>query len=317
MYTVLVNGLICDGSGSEPEAKELLLKNGRIADFAAPGTFAGVDAEKIDAAGKIIAPGFIDVHAHGDTRKLKFPERKSVLLQGVTTEVDGNCGTSASCVPGEYGNLTWQNLDQYAKIINELQIPVNTVALAGHNSIRRQVMGNSPEKATPEEIKAMQQLLDTLELEFRDEDGVQHLYCNGTDVTEAIRTPEISANVSAVSMIPAVRDSMTAQQRRIAEGHDVLMDGRDIGTTVLPNAQYKFFLTASLAERARRRGLELEQKGQIVDYAQLERDIALRDEKDSKREVSPLKMAEDAELIDTSDLSFDEVVDLLYHKIIK
>lgn len=160
MYTVLVNGLICDGSGSEPEAKELLLKNGRIADFAAPGTFAGVDAEKIDAAGKIIAPGFIDVHAHGDTRKLKFPERKSVLLQGVTTEVDGNCGTSASCVPGEYGNLTWQNLDEYAKIINELQIPVNTVALAGHNSIRRQVMGNSPEKATPEEIKAMQQLLE-------------------------------------------------------------------------------------------------------------------------------------------------------------
>ena len=168
-----------------------------------------------------------------------------------------------------------------------------------------------------DDTEAMQQLLDTLELEFREEDGVQHLYCNGTDVTEAIRTPEISANVSAVSMIPAVRESMTDKQRRIAEGHDVLMDGRDIGTTVLPDAQYKFFLTASLKERARRRGLELEQKGQVVDYAQLERDIALRDEKDSKREVSPLKMAEDAELIDTSDLSFDEVVDLLYHKIIK
>ena len=168
-----------------------------------------------------------------------------------------------------------------------------------------------------DDAEAMQRLLDTLELEFRDEDGVQHLYCNGTDVTEAIRTPEISANVSAVSMIPAVRESMTDKQRRIAEGHDVLMDGRDIGTTVLPDAQYKFFLTASLKERARRRGLELEQKGQVVDYAQLERDIALRDEKDSKREISPLKMAEDAELIDTSDLSFDEVVDLLYHKIIK
>lgn len=166
-------------------------------------------------------------------------------------------------------------------------------------------------------IEAMTQLLDTLELDFKDEDGVQRLYCNGIDVTEAIRTPEISANVSAVSMIPIVRESMTAQQRRIAQGADVLMDGRDIGTTVLPDAQYKFFLTASLQERARRRGLELEAKGQAVDYAQLEADIALRDKKDSEREVSPLRQAEDAELIDTSHLSFDEVVELLYHKIKK
>ena len=166
-------------------------------------------------------------------------------------------------------------------------------------------------------IEAMTQLLDTLELNFKDEDGVQRLYCNGIDVTEAIRTPEISANVSAVSMIPIVRESMTAQQRRIAQGADVLMDGRDIGTTVLPEAQYKFFLTASLQERARRRGLELEAKGQAVDYAQLEADIALRDKKDSEREVSPLRQAEDAELIDTCHLSFDEVVELLYHKIKK
>ena len=168
-----------------------------------------------------------------------------------------------------------------------------------------------------DDMKAMQSLLDALQLEFAEQDGVQHLYCNGTDVTEAIRTPEISANVSAVSMIPIVRESMTQQQRRIAAGHDVLMDGRDIGTTVLPHAQYKFFLTASLQERARRRGLELEQKGQTVDYAQLEQDIALRDQKDSQREVSPLKQASDAELIDTSDLSFDEVVELLFHKIKK
>ncbi len=168
-----------------------------------------------------------------------------------------------------------------------------------------------------DDMAAMENLLDALQLEFKEQDGVQHLYCNGTDVTEAIRTPEISANVSAVSMIPIVRESMTQQQRRIAAGHDVLMDGRDIGTTVLPDAQYKFFLTASLQERARRRGLELEQKGQTVDYAQLEQDIALRDQKDSQREVSPLKQAEDAELIDTSDLTFDQVVELLFHKIKK
>ena len=148
-------------------------------------------------------------------------------------------------------------------------------------------------------------------------DGMQHLYCNGTDVTEAIRTPEISANVSAVSMIPQVREAMTTQQQKIAAGSDVLMDGRDIGTTVLPNARYKFFLTASLEERARRRALELEQKGIAVDMEQLIADIALRDKKDSEREVSPLKQAEDAVLIDTSSLTFDEVVENLFMRIKK
>ena len=142
-----------------------------------------------------------------------------------------------------------------------------------------------------DDMDGIKDLLQTIELEFKDVDGMQHLYCNGTDVTEAIRTPEISANVSAVSMIPQVREAMTAQQQKIAAGSDVLMDGRDIGTTVLPNARYKFFLTASLEERARRRALDLEQKGIAVDMEQLIADIALRDKKDSEREVSPLKQA--------------------------
>ncbi len=172
-------------------------------------------------------------------------------------------------------------------------------------------------QAAFDDMDAMEALLKTIQLEFKDLDGVQHLYCNGTDVTEAIRTPEISANVSAISMIPMVREEMTAQQQKIASGCDVLMDGRDIGTTVLPNAQYKFFLTASLEERARRRALELEQKGVAVDMEQLMQDIALRDQKDSNRAVSPLKQADDAELIDTSNLSFDEVVETLYNKIKK
>lgn len=164
---------------------------------------------------------------------------------------------------------------------------------------------------------AMANLLADLQLEFREEDGVQRLYCNGTDVTEAIRQAEISANVSAVAMIPMVREAMVAQQRRIAADHDVLMDGRDIGTTVLPDATYKFFLTASLEERARRRYLEMKEKGMDVDMEQLKQDIALRDRKDSQREVSPLMQAPDAELIDTSDLTFDEVVEKLFCKIVK
>lgn len=163
----------------------------------------------------------------------------------------------------------------------------------------------------------MKQLLSTLQLEFKEENGKQHLYCNGVDVTEAIRTPEISANVSAVAMLPFVRETLVAQQQRIASDCDVLMDGRDIGTTVLPQAQYKFFLTASLEERARRRYLELKEKGEPVDLEQLKAEIALRDKKDSQREVSPLVQATDAELIDTSDLSFEQVVEKLFYKIAK
>ena len=122
MYTAIINGLICDGSGKEPEAKDLLLKDNRIADIAEPGTFAQFDARKIDVSGKIVSPGFIDSHAHGDIRKLKFPERRSVLLQGITTEVDGNCGDSDSCVPGECGAFKWKDLDEYASIVNDLEV---------------------------------------------------------------------------------------------------------------------------------------------------------------------------------------------------
>ena len=159
----------------------------------------------------------------------------------------------------------------------------------------------------------MKQLLSALQLEFKEEGDKQHLYCNGVDVTEAIRTPEISAN----AMLPFVRETLVAQQQRIASDCDVLMDGRDIGTTVLPQAQYKFFLTASLEERARRRYLELQEKGEQVDLEQLKAEIALRDKKDSQREVSPLVQAPDAELIDTSDLSFEQVVEKLFYKIAK
>lgn len=167
------------------------------------------------------------------------------------------------------------------------------------------------------DLMGIARLLETLQLEFKEEQGVQHLYCNGTDVTEAIRSPQVSANVSAVAMIPLVRETLVAQQQHIAANCDVLMDGRDIGTTVLPDAQYKFFLTASLEERARRRYLELKEKGVDANMEQIKQDIALRDKKDSQREVSPLVQAPDAELIDTSNLSFDEVVEKLFDKIEK
>lgn len=159
-------------------------------------------------------------------------------------------------------------------------------------------------------------LLEGLELIFREEDGVQHLYCNGTDVTEVIRTPEISANVSVISMIPEVRAAMVVQQRDLASQFDVVMDGRDIGTTVLPNANYKFFLTASLEERARRRYLELQAKGTSdKTLEEIMEDVARRDDLDSHREISPLRQAEDAEVVDTSNMNQEEVIQYLIERI--
>lgn len=160
MNTVIFNGMICDGSGKAPEPKDLLLKDGRIVDVVNPGALADSDAIKIDAAGKVIAPGFIDVHAHGDTRKLRYPERRSALLQGITTEVDGNCGQGASCVPGESDGFHWNNIEEYSRIIDGLKCSVNTVILAGHNSIRQHVMGSRSDLADDNEIKAMQKLLE-------------------------------------------------------------------------------------------------------------------------------------------------------------
>ena len=163
MKTLILNGLICDGTGKEPEPQDLLLENGRIAEIATPGSFANVDADiKIDAAGKVVAPGFIDVHSHDDARKLRYTQCKSKLLQGITTVVDGNCGNSAACIPGTCNNYQWQNLEEYIRIIDGLSLPVNTITLAGHNSIRSEVMGNNPAKASADEIKAMQKLLEIL-----------------------------------------------------------------------------------------------------------------------------------------------------------
>lgn len=158
--TVILNGFVCDGSGGEAFTADILIENDRIAEIAQHGAFDGIEAEKIDASNKVVSPGFIDAHAHGDVRKLRYPERKSVLLQGVTTEVDGNCGSGCSCVPHKAEGFAWQDIEEYAKIINDLKISVNTVTLAGHNSIRRHVMGVSDRKASPDELKAMQNLLE-------------------------------------------------------------------------------------------------------------------------------------------------------------
>ncbi len=158
-------------------------------------------------------------------------------------------------------------------------------------------------------------LLKTTELTVRHENGEQHTVLDGKDVSEEIRRPEVSMAASTISTHAYVRMKMVEKQQEIASKTSCVLDGRDIGTVVLPNADFKFFLTARPEVRARRRYDELKAKGYEVDLAALEKELALRDQQDSTRDVSPLKRAPDAVLVDTSDMTVDEVVAHIRSKI--
>ena len=148
-----------------------------------------------------------------------------------------------------------------------------------------------------------------LKLSFRLEDAINHVLLDGTDVTAAIRTPEVSDGASRVSALPEVRAALLEVQRRIGAAGDVVVEGRDIGTVVFPDADAKFFLTATTDERARRRTAELAIGGGAVDAAKTRAEIVARDERDSTRAVAPLRKADDAIEIDSSQIGPDEVVD--------
>ena len=142
-------------------------------------------------------------------------------------------------------------------------------------------------------------------------EGVQRVFLCGEDVTEKIRTPQISMMASKISAIPEVREFLLYLQRDLAQKNDVLMDGRDIGTVILPNADVKIFLTASPEARAQRRHKELLEKGLESRYEEVLADILKRDHDDSTRAVAPLKRAEDAILVDTSDCNLEESIELV------
>jgi len=152
-------------------------------------------------------------------------------------------------------------------------------------------------------------VLPGIEITLSYKDGKTKVFVGDKEVTEEIRTPEINKIVSKVAALPKVREKLTELQRKMGESGNVLMDGRDIGTFVFPNAEVKIFLTASVEERARRRYEELKLKGFDVDLKEIEKDIERRDKLDSERETAPLKQAEDAVLLDTTGLSIDEVVE--------
>ena len=166
-----------------------------------------------------------------------------------------------------------------------------------------------------DDAQAVTDLLPETKVELRFIDGAQRVFLNGEDVSEAIRMPEASMAASNVSAIPAVRTFLLDLQRDMAKNNNVIMDGRDIGTVILPDAQYKFFLTASAEVRADRRFKEFKEKGVEVDYKALLEEIIQRDYNDSHRETAPLKQADDAILVDSSNMSLEEVTDVIINNI--
>ena len=165
---------------------------------------------------------------------------------------------------------------------------------------------------SPKDVDGVERYIDelTIDIEY-DEDGKQHMLMNGMDVSDEIRTQDISQKASLVSAHAVVRDMLLGMQRDVTKKYNVIMDGRDIGTVVLPKATVKIFLTASAEVRAKRRTDELLAKGQKANYEQTLKDIQQRDYQDMNRPIAPLKQAKDAVLLDTSDLNIAEVVEAM------
>lgn len=165
---------------------------------------------------------------------------------------------------------------------------------------------------SPKDVDGVNRYIDELTIGIAyDDQGVQHMIMNGMDVTEDIRTQEISQKASLISAHAVVREVLLDMQREIAEKQDVVMDGRDIGSVVLPKATVKIFLTASPEVRARRRCNELLAKGQKANYEKVLKEIQQRDYQDTHREIAPLKMTRDSVKLDTSDMTVDEVIDAM------
>ena len=166
--------------------------------------------------------------------------------------------------------------------------------------------GGDPEKK--EDVEAA---LPGIRLELRHADGVQRVFLNGEDVSDQIRTPAVSMAASHVSAFPAVRACLLELQRKMAREHNVIMDGRDIGTVVLPDAELKIFLTATPEDRARRRYEELVEKGEAVTFDEVLKDVIQRDYNDTHRDIAPLRQAEDAVLADTTGFELPQSVALI------
>ena len=198
-----------------------------------------------------------------------------------------------------------------AKLVaKELQaIYVDTGAM--YRAIAVYFLRNQLDPEMPEQVE---QACKNIEVSISYEDGAQQVWLNGENVTPFLRTEEVGNMASKASAKQPVRDALLQLQRDMAAKNTVVMDGRDIGTNVLPNAEVKIYLTASSSERAKRRYEELKQKGETCDLAQIEADIIKRDEQDMSRAIAPLKQAEDAYYLDSSNLTIPEVVEAILNQ---
>lgn len=169
----------------------------------------------------------------------------------------------------------------------------------------------------PKDNEAVNALLPEISLKFAFIEGEQHIYLNGEDVSTAIRTEEVGMAASAVGANPEVRTFLLGMQRDMAKTQDVLMDGRDIGTVVLPDATVKIFLTASPEARATRRWKEYQQKGVEVSYEEVLADVRQRDYQDTHRAAAPLRQADDAQLLDTSEMNFEQSLEAMKKMIVE
>lgn len=211
--------------------------------------------------------------------------------------VDGPAGAGKSTV-----------CDDVAKVLNILHLDTG----ATYRTLALALMKMNVNTADTSAVVAS---LDNINIEIGFENGNQIMYIDGDDVTPYIRTNEISQTASSVSVIPEVRAKLVDLQRRTAEKISMIVDGRDIGTCVFPNAKYKFYITADVSERAQRRCKQLAEQGIVCDIKELETEIAQRDYRDMNRAVSPLKCAEDAILIDCTNMTQKEVADTVIEAI--
>lgn len=212
-------------------------------------------------------------------------------MKYISVAIDGPSGAGKSTIAKEL-----------AKRLGYLYVDTGAMYRAIGLAVRRK-------NIDAEDIAGMISVLPEISVTLRYINGTQHVLLNEEDVSEEIRKPEISFYASKVSAVPQVRAFLLDLQRKMAENHHIIMDGRDIGTVILPNASVKIFLTASIESRAQRRYKELVEKGEAVTFAEVADDIEKRDNQDTMREIAPLKRAEDAVLLDTSELTLAESID--------
>lgn len=179
---------------------------------------------------------------------------------------------------------------------------------AMYRAITYKVLQNAVDPCNEEEVA---KLISRTHIELEQGNEAQRVLLDGAEVSEAIRSHEVTSQVSAIAALTSVRQLLMKKQQNLAEERSVVMDGRDIGTTVLPDAELKIFMTASVEERAQRRLLEEQLRGMKSDYVTLKREITERDKADSEREISPLKKAEDAIIIDTTGKTIEQVTNMI------